>query len=76
MFVVNFMTTRRKSEDRITLSKASVSCADAVRARLAQLGVDERDVTAAVLAAQRRSVATSAGPAQGLIAAGSDEGHK
>jgi hypothetical protein len=46
------MTTRKKAEKQIKLPKA-VSRADKVRARLAQLGIEERDVNAAVLRARK-----------------------
>jgi hypothetical protein len=42
------MTAKKKAEKRITIPKAPVHRADDVRARLTQVGIDERDVTAAV----------------------------
>jgi hypothetical protein len=42
------MTTKKKAEKRVTLAKAPVRLADDVRIRLAQIRIDERDVTAAV----------------------------
>jgi hypothetical protein len=52
------MTDRKKSEKQITLPTAPVGRADDVRARLAKIGIDERDVTAAVLWA--REIASKA----------------
>jgi hypothetical protein len=52
------MTTNRKAEKLVTLAEASASRADEVRARLAEIGIDKRDVTAAVLWA--REIASKA----------------
>jgi hypothetical protein len=47
------MTGKKKVEKRISLAKAPVRRADGVRARLARLGIGERDVTAAVSRARK-----------------------
>jgi len=47
------MTARKTAEKRSTLSKTPVRRGDDVGACLAQLGVDERDVVAAVLWARK-----------------------
>jgi hypothetical protein len=58
------MTARKKemkAEKRIALPQTPVRSGDQVRARLAQLGVDERDVIAAVLWARGRRSTVGAG---------------
>jgi hypothetical protein len=42
------MEARKKTEKRVALPKAPARRADEVRIRLAKLGIDERDVAAAV----------------------------
>jgi hypothetical protein len=42
------MPTKKMADKRVTLAKVPVSRADEVRARLAKIGIDERDVAAAV----------------------------
>jgi hypothetical protein len=64
------MPARKKTENRITPPKASVSRPDEVRASLSKLGIDEQDVSAALAAVRRRvsgPAGTSDGP-DGLLA--------
>lgn len=42
------MPARKRAENRLKLPRASVGRADEVRAQLAQLGIDKRDVADAV----------------------------
>jgi len=42
------MTTKKKAEKRLTPAESPVRLADEVRARLAELGIDEKDVAAAL----------------------------
>jgi hypothetical protein len=53
-FGKHVMTARKKFEKPITLPKLPVRRADYVRVRLAQVGIDERDVSAAVLWARKK----------------------
>jgi hypothetical protein len=47
------MTARKKAEKPLTLPHSPARPANEVRARLAKLGIDERDVAAAVLWARK-----------------------
>jgi uncharacterized protein YbbK (DUF523 family) len=49
------MTAGKKSERRLSPCETPVSGAEALRGRLAQLEIDERDVTDAVLAVRQVS---------------------